>query len=248
MARTAACAIALWEGFLPQTPTHADALREAAARTGLVCRSSYVNARLHVPEWREVVAEVVRRAEWLTPLGLRVLVMNPEPIAWGGAADKSDAELRTQAEAMQNLGERLTEIGVRLAYHTHAPEMRQAAREFHHTLRATDPAQVGLCLDAHWIYRGAGDSHVALEDIVGMYADRIVSLHLRQSRGGVWSETFTPDGDIDYTWLAERLHDAGFSGPVVLEQARESGTPSTLPFDEALKQSAASAAELFLRS
>ena len=46
-----------------------------------------------------------------------------------------------------------------------------------------------LCLDTHWIYRGAGNSNVALFDILKLYGDRVVSLHLRQSVGGVWSET-----------------------------------------------------------
>jgi inosose dehydratase len=245
MTRTAACGFALWEGFLPATEADAATLTAAAERTGLRCVSSYTNARLHIPQWTETVENVLTQVERLQPLGLEILVVNPEPIAWGSAADKSDDELRTQAVALQTLAERLAAIGVRLAYHTHDPEMRQAAREFHHMLRATDPATVGLCLDSHWIYRGAGNSSVALEDIVGMYGERIISLHLRQSNNGVWSETFTADGDIDYGGLAERLRGFGFSGPVILEQARENGTPSTLPFDDAVRQSYAALAHLF---
>jgi inosose dehydratase len=172
-------------------------------------------------------------------------VVNPEPIDWREPLDKDDAQLRTQAKAVQALGERLRGVGVRLAYHTHSPEMRQAAREFHHTLRATDPAAVGLCLDAHWIYRGAGNSRVALEDVVGMYADRIASLHLRQSQGGVWSESFTAEGDIDYPAIVATLRAAGFDGPVVLEQAREQGTPQTVAFDKALRQCREAAEALF---
>jgi inosose dehydratase len=238
MARTAAAGLTLWEGFLPETAEHADALRGTATATGLVCRSSYVNARLHEDDWSARADDVVRCAERLLPLGLEVLVVNPEPINWREPLDKDDAQLRTQARAVQALGERLRGVGVRLAYHTHSPEMRQAAREFHHTLRATDPAFVRLCLDAHWVYRGAGNSHVALEDIVGMYAGRVVSVHLRQSQGGVWSEAFTERGDIDYPALFATLWAAGFvDGPVVLEQAREAGTPSTIEFDEALRHS-----------
>ena len=248
MARTVACpGIVLWEGFLPETEEQARELGEAAAATGLRCVSSYANARLHEADgWRGTGDNLLRSVEWVLPLGLSVLVVNPEPISWRAAdADKDDAQLRTQAAAMDTLGERLRGVGVTLAYHTHHMEMRQAAREFHHTLRATDPENVALCLDAHWVYRGAGDSHVALEDIVGMYADRVRSVHLRQSVGGVWSETFTASGDIDYGWIADTLRGVGFSGPVVLEQAREAATPETISVDDALRQSADEAARLF---
>ena len=83
-----------------------------------------------------------------------------------------------------------------LAYHNHDAEMREGAREFHHMLTGTDPANVKLCLDAHWIYRGSGNSQVALFDIVEIYVDRIVELHLRQSHDGIWSEVFG-EGDIN---------------------------------------------------
>jgi len=43
-------------------------------------------------------------------------------------------------------------------------ELRQGGREFHHMLTATNPDDVKLCLDAHWIYRGCGDSQVAVFD------------------------------------------------------------------------------------
>ncbi len=92
----------------------------------------------------------------------------------------------------------------------------------------TDPAHVGLCLDAHWIYRGAGNSEVALYDIVKLYGPRIASLHLRQSRGGVWAQTLG-DGDIDYRPLAAALRALSFDGPAILEQCFEEGTPSDLP-------------------
>ncbi len=169
--------------------------------------------------------------------GVRILVLNPEPISWREELDKDDSALRLQAEAMQVLGEELRALGVALAYHTHHMEMRNAAREFHHTLLTTTPEAVGLCLDAHWIYRGAGNSNVALEDIVRLYGDRIRSLHLRQSHGGIWTETLD-EGDIDYDFLVAGLRDTGFSGPIIIEQAREAGTPGTLTMDEALRRSA----------
>lgn len=63
---------------------------------------------------------------------------------------------------------------------------------------------MSLCLDVHWAYRGSGNSQVALFAIIKLYGHRIAELHIRQSRGGIWSETFG-EGDIDYTRLTREL-------------------------------------------
>lgn len=117
-----------------------------------------------------------------------------------------------------------------LAYHTHDSEMRCGAREFTHMMRAVDPACMDFCFDAHWIYRGCGNSQVAMEDILEMYGSRIVSLHLRQSLGGIWPEYLQP-GDIDYSPLWSSLKTRGFDGPAIIETAFEDGTPSDLPME-----------------
>lgn len=244
MRRSATAGLGAWEDFLPASETELKVLGELLRETGLKAPSVYANAPLHRDDWREVVASVAARVRLAREFGLRVLVLNPEPINWSGTEDKSDAQLRVQATAMQALGLELRAMSVELAYHTHHMEMRHAAREFHHTLLATTPHAVGLCLDAHWIYRGAGNSQVALDDIVQLYGNRIVSLHLRQSHNGIWDESLG-EGDIDYAPLAAKLRDLNFNGPVIVEQASEAGSPKTVPFDEALARSAAWAKGVF---
>jgi inosose dehydratase len=115
-------------------------------------------------------------------------------------------------------------------------EMRQGAREFHHMLQATDPQHVTFCLDAHWVYRGAGNSQVALFDVVRMYANRITELHLRQSKNGIWTEVFG-EGDIDYPRLVRELAGRGVRPHVVLEQSVEKGSPDTLTAVDAHRKS-----------
>jgi len=109
---------------------------------------------------------------------------------------------------------------------------------------ATDPDNVTLCLDAHWIYRGAGNSQVALFDVVKLYGPRISELHLRQSSGGVWTEAFS-DGDIDYRRLAKELVALGVKPHLVLEQAVEKDSPNTLGAVEAHRQGRRYAEEVF---
>src|SRR5690606_20869589 len=139
-------------------------------------------------------------AKW----GAEFIVINPNPIDWAAKTNKSDEQLSLQVGFLRELGQRFQEMGVKLCYHTHDAEMRASAREFHHMLTATDKQAVRLCLDPHWIYRGAENSEIALNDIVTHYGDRIEVIHLRQSQGGVWDETVGP-GDIDYDALSRRM-------------------------------------------
>jgi len=127
-------------------------------------------------------------------------------------------------------------MGLTLSYHNHDIELRNAAREFHHMMLGTDPAHVTLCLDAHWIYRGAGNSQVALFDVLKLYGSRITELHLRQSKDNIWTETFCK-GDIDYRAIAKHLLNIGVRPHIVLEQAVESGSPKTMSTVEAFKKS-----------
>ncbi|MFC5409986.1 sugar phosphate isomerase/epimerase family protein [Larkinella bovis] len=190
--------------------------------------SLYVGTTLHkADEADKALATVTAIADAARPLGTKLVVTNPSPIKWGSAQDKTDTELAVQAANLDRLGAELKKRGMTLSYHTHDVEMRHSAREFHHMLLATDPANVSLCLDVHWIYRGSGNSQVALFDIVKLYGKRITELHLRQSKGGVWSETFG-EGDIDYPRLAKELKTIGIRPHLVLEQCIEKQSPRTL--------------------
>lgn len=205
---------------------------------GLEMRSIYVNSSLHEPAEAERSHEqILAVARAVKPFGTRIIVTNPNPLRWGGPENKSDDHLRTQAEALNRLGKELAALKLTLAYHYHDIELRLAAREFHHMMVGTEPRYVTLCLDAHWLYRGAGDSQVALFDVVELYGERISELHLRQSQNGVWSETLGP-GDIDYEALAKALGRKKVKPHLVLEVAVEAGTPKTLDPVEAHRRSA----------
>jgi inosose dehydratase len=223
------------DGFEPiaNTPADVKGLLPRLKKAKLQMRSLYMNAKLHEKgEADAVIKNCVAVAEAAKPAGLRWMVVNPTPIRWGGREDKSDAQLLEQARNLGRLGKKLREAGVVLAYHNHDAEMRRSAREFHHMMNGTDAADVSLCLDSHWVFRGAGDSSVALFDIVKLYLGRVVELHLRQSHKGVWTEAFG-DGDIDYGRLITMLAEKKMKPHVVLEQAVEGKTPNTMKAKEA---------------
>lgn len=211
----------------------------------LAMPSLYVNSALHrAEEAQKSIDSVLAIADAAKPLGARIIVTNPNPIKWGSNDDKTDVDLTEQAKNLDRLGAELRKRGITLAYHTHAPEHRQAAREFHHMLLASDPKNVSLCLDAHWVYRGSGNSQVALFDVVKLYGKRIVELHIRQSKGGIWQETLT-DGDIDYRRLVSELKAQNIRPLVVLEQCLEKDSPNTMGPVEAHKQDISYAKDVF---
>ena len=235
------------DGFEPlvNNPQEIDRLGPLLKKHGLQMRSLYVNSVLHEPDKAdqsiEAVLVIARKAK---RLGTKIIVTNPSPIRWGGPESKDDGQLKVQAAALEELGQQLKAIGLILSYHNHDIELRNAAREFHHMMTGTDPALVTLCLDAHWIYRGAGNSAVALFDVLKLYGSRITELHLRQSKENIWTETFG-DGDIDYPALAKHLLDIGVKPHIVLEQAVEAGSPKTMAPIEAFKESSQYARRVF---
>jgi len=220
-------------------------LRPLLDKHGLEMRSFYANSELHeAAQAGQSMAKVVALAAQAKRLGASLVVTNPSPIAWGGTQNKTDAQLVVQRNALNELGAKLKTFGMTLSYHNHDMEMREAAREFHHMMVGTNPKLVTLCLDSHWIYRGAGNSSVALFDIVKLYGNRITELHIRQSNNHIWSETFGP-GDIDYERLTQALVRLDLRPHLVLEQAVENGTPNTLNTVQALAQSTAYARRVF---
>jgi inosose dehydratase len=235
------------DGFEPLVTDQAqiDRLAPLLKKHGLEMRSLYVNSALHEPDQAEKsIAEVLAIAGKAKTVGTRIIVTNPSPIRWGGPEDKDDKQLTTQAKALNTLGAQLGQMSLTLAYHNHDIELRNAAREFHHMMVGTDPDHVSLCLDAHWVYRGAGNSQVALFDVLKLYGPRVTELHLRQSENGVWTEVFGP-GDIDYRRLAEALLKINIKPLLVLEQAVEGGSPNTMKAVEAFRRSARQVRRIF---
>jgi inosose dehydratase len=191
--------------------------------------SIYVNSLLHKPnEVQASIQKVLEIADLVKSYGTKIIVTNPSPIAWGGDQNKSDIELKSQAIALNDLGSKLRARGFILAYHTHNMEMKAGAREFHHMLQNSSPANVAFCFDVHWIYRGSENSAVAVFDILKMYGHRVAELHLRQSDHGTWSETFTAEGDIDYTRFAAELKQMNVKPHLVIEQCVEEKSANTM--------------------
>jgi len=211
--------------------SHPDEVRRIQTyldRYEIAMPSAYVNSLLHESEAAEKSIEnVLAIARELKKSDTEILVTNPSPIAWGKKVAKNDSQIKLQTEKLDNLGQQLLDLGITLAYHTHDSELLAGGKEFHHVLQNTDSAHVSFCLDAHWVFRGCENSDLAVFDAIKMYGDRIVELHIRQSKEGIWTETFG-EGDIDYVRMADIFVRNNIHPHLVIEQAVEKGTPNTL--------------------
>jgi inosose dehydratase len=219
------------QGFLSfhDTPESAERVAARLKEHKLTMPAAYAGGIMHTRAGgEETVKQIVRQAKNGVPHGLKLVVHNPQPLN----REKTDEELALQAENLDRLGAALGKLGVRLAIHSHDPEMRSEAREWYHVLRHTDPAKVGICLDLHWVLRGKQDPYRLLQDA----GKRVLDLHLRNSRDGVWSEDLG-DGDIDHPRVRKVLEKIGYQGSYTVELAYEGKTPQTRSLEENLRRS-----------
>jgi len=190
----------------------ADRLRKKGMRPV----SLYVGGPTHVlGQATQTCERIARAAKDASKAGFGIINFNPDPIG----RPKTDRELEVQAEALAELGAELAGMGMRLGIHHHTPELANGGVEFHSNFRRTRPEHVGFCYDVHWVYRGGIAPAVALKE----HGDRIVSWHLRQSRGQTWWEDLD-SGDIDYAAIASEVRARKLPAFFAVELAIEAGT------------------------
>ena len=186
---------------------------------GLQPVSLYTGARLHeAGKADETVAKILAAAKVCQAAGFNVISCNADPIG----REKTNEELKIQAAALEQLGQGLNKLGMKLGVHHHMPEMANHAREFHYNFRHTQPQDVGFCYDVHWVWKGG----VMPLDALREYGDRVVTWHLRQSREGVWWEDLDT-GDVDYASVAEYVKSHDLPRRFSVELALENGTKIT---------------------
>lgn len=212
---------------------------KALRETRLELFSVYNGGPMHTAEDAErTIAQTLRVAAAAKPAGAQWINFNPSPKP--GKERKSDEELDAQARYVDALGEKLRLQGFRLHLHHHDPEMAENAREWRHLLTHTDPKLVGFCVDVDWVRRGGQDPLQILREA----GPRLVSLHLRNTRDGIWTEDFG-EGDIDYAAIAGHLRATGFQGWLIVELAYAKQTRLTRPLEENLRLSRAFAEKIF---
>jgi inosose dehydratase len=204
---------------------------------GMSVASISVHCDLTGRDWEDSANRALALATAANPiLNCRLLVVRPRDPAAPTDAIHDDSMLTHQAAALRWLTNRLDRRGIVLAYQPEEASMACGARELHHLMMATRNVGMRLCLDVHRLFRGCGNSQLAVQDLITLYGDRVGTVRLRQSRAGIWTE-YLADGDIDYQALIKQLTRYDFSGPFQLETLREHGTPTTVSLVESHRRS-----------
>jgi len=208
------------EGSLDSgTPENNAKFAERLRAKGLRPASLYTGGAIHQADRAdETVQRLVNGARAAREAGFGIINFNPDPI---GRA-KTDDELAVQTRALTQLGEELAKLDLRLGIHHHTPELADGAKEFHTNFRRCAPDRVGFCYDVHWVYRGG----IQPLDCLREYGGRVVSWHLRQSRGQIWWEDLDT-GDLDYAAIASFAKERRLPAFYTVELALEPGTKIT---------------------
>lgn len=138
------------------------------------------------------VGQAAERAK-ARELDLRGVTLVP----FSGDRPRSEEEIAAGIARVQQIGSSLQRRGIWLGIHNDAAESANGGALLRRILDATKgDANIGLALDVEWIQRGGGDPAA----IATAYRDRLKTLHLRQSRDGVWCEDLS-DGQVDFKAL-----------------------------------------------
>ncbi len=192
---------------------------ERLRKKGLKPVSLYTGGATHIlGKATETCERIAKAAREAAKAGFGIINFNTDPIG----RPKTDHELEIQSDALIELGEELKGLGVRLGIHHHTPELANGAREFHSNFIRCPADKVGFCYDVHWVYRGG----IGPAECLRRYSDRIVSWHLRQSRGEIWWEDLDT-GDLDYSAIAEVVRERRLPQFFTVELALEGGTKIT---------------------
>lgn len=224
-----------WSQSLPKDPVQ---LKEDLGARGMEMVGAFVAVDLKDPgKHPEAMAQALEKARFLQALGAGYLVVAdpgdetrrkvagavPEALALSSEA------LSALARGLEELADRVGELGLRLVFHPHAGTYVETPEEVSRVLEATDEARVGLCLDTgHLMYGGADPL-----EFLHRYGERVWYVHLKDVDGRLLGEArgrgflealrrfiFVPlgTGVAHIPEVVSALAKRGFSGWLVLEQ------------------------------
>ncbi len=206
-------------------------LQEASRIQGIRYPIVYTGLNLYERAGRSnAIAQAQGLAHHAAKLGARFLNLNPQPKPQ--KARKSNDELAVEAEAIRAIARVVRGQGLTLLLHQHDAEMMDDARNWRYWLQHTDAADTRICFDTHWAHRAGQDVMALLREC----RPRLESLHLRNSRQGVWWENLD-DGDLNYRPLATHLRETNYQGYLMVELAWESATRLSRSLAENLRLS-----------
>jgi inosose dehydratase len=216
-------------------------LRPVMARHGLAVVSGWYSARLLERDAAAEIAAVQDHLKLLKAMGSTAMVFAEVSRAVHGERTTpltrrprmSEAEWKTFAGRIAEVGRALAAEGVRLAYHHHMGTVVESAAEIDRLMEMTGP-EVGLLLDTGHLTYAGGDPLAAAK----RHAARIVHVHCKDVRKDVLARakaedwpflkavlagvfTVPGDGMVDYPGVLATLARQGYGGWLVVEAEQD---------------------------
>jgi sugar phosphate isomerase/epimerase len=193
--------------------------------------SIYVGGAMHTEaDANHTIDQALEYAHLAAPYGCRGVVNNPDPKS--GDQQKTDEELKREAEGLNRMAGKLMKDGFELRVHHHTPQLENGAREWRYILAHTDAALVKICVDVDWAYEGGFEPVAFLKEV----GERLSEIHVRSARNKLWLED-VEDSDIDYREVAVYLKQQHLNPVVVVELAYRPNTVVTRSLEEDLVRS-----------
>jgi inosose dehydratase len=230
-------------GFMPTDP---EVLRAELRRRGLAMLGAFVTTRLADPvsfaASRETAVRTARLLSAVADGARPVIVLSDEPTAdpaRARAAGRVEPHLGLTPPQWDDAADRvnrlaravLDETGLRTVFHHHCAGYVETPQEIEALLTRTDPAMVGLCLDAGHAVFGGG----APAELLSRYRNRIWHVHFKdchpavaeRARREAWDYQTAlahgvfcelGQGSVDFPALLRELRSSGYDGWIVVEQ------------------------------
>lgn len=212
-------------------------LGQLLERHGIRLVSGWYGGRLLARTPEEELRAAGSHIELLRALGCEVMIYaEVTGSVHGNRTHPLDARLRLEEAGAQRFGaqlstfaDRLSDVGLRLAYHHHMGTVVQTPDEIETLLEVTRPS-VGLNLDTGHVAFAGGDPELAAR----RWGSRVCHVHLKDVRQTVVAAatrrpcayldaivdgvfTVPGDGDISFGPVLRGLKDAGYEGWLVVE-------------------------------
>jgi inosose dehydratase len=129
----------------------------------------------------------------------------------------SPDDYKRLGDILTEIGQRLTDLGVRLGYHNHMGTLGQSPEDVDRIMDAADPKYVKLELDIAHYFQAGGDPVAAIKS----YQDRLLFLHVKDVQHNSSPSGFEfvelGRGLVDVTSVVAELRNVRFRGWAVVE-------------------------------
>jgi len=141
-----------------------------------------------------------------------------------GVGDRSEGApaYAKGAAVLNERGRQAAAKGVKLCYHNHSWEFKDAFAEgcgMDILLRELDPEAVKLCVDVYWVYDGGRDP----AEFIDTWQDRVATVHLKDRKDDTFAEV--GQGVIDFPAIFRAIEPLNLRW-VVTEQDRTDRDPA----------------------